>query len=293
VKEKFNDILDRAIALIESRGELADFLEHHRKDEPDLLGLLEVARQLSEADAPQLSERRRESLRTELLALANQAHRPRWTFVPRWSRRVSLSFSAILLLTTGVAAAAGTSSPGTVLYPVKRAAEQARLSLAVSSEAKARLRLLYAERRMEESRRVVDHPRAFHRAINEMSRETIEAEKNASVVSQEKKEDLMAELLALTERQQETLRGVAASAPESAREAIERAVENSRRGHDRAIKMLVGEPEIGKPETPSSSHQKKRAPSSSPAVEPREEKREPSRGENRSGDAEHREEQQR
>jgi hypothetical protein len=286
VREKFDDILDKAIELLGSEVELEDFLKRYPEVRAELLPLLDAVRFVSQTEIPTISQGGKERIRVRLLASLQKAYRSRWASVPRWAKRVSLSFSAFLLLGTGVAAAAGRSVPGGALYPVKRAAERVQLAVASSSEAKARLRLLYAERRVDESRAVVDHPEALRRVISEMDSDLSAAEENASRLSQEKREDLMAELLALTERQEEVLEGVAASAPESARKAIDRAVKNSRRGHDRAVDLLAGGPEESAAEAPSPPvfRQKQRGtPSPPPAADAPEDKPEPSRSEDRSG----------
>lgn len=241
MKEKFEDILDKATRHLGSESDLEDFLKRYPEARKELLPLLEAAKKLSEIQAPTLSAESREELRRKLLAVTFKEVPRRWrgASAPKWARRVALSFSAVLLLGTGVAAASR-SLPNDLLYPVKHAGERVRLAVSTNKETRARLQLIYAERRLEESRAVVGHPRALHQAITEMSSETSAAVESAAQVSQEKREDLMAELLALTERQQSVLKGVAASAPEAAQEAIQRAMKNSRRDHQRAVEALTG-----------------------------------------------------
>lgn len=242
MKEKFEDILDKATRHLGSESDLEDFLKHYPEARQELLPLLEAAKRLSEMQAPTLSAESREGLRRKLLAARFKEVPRRWrgASVPKWARRAALSFSAVLLLGTGVAAAANRSLPNDFLYHVKRAGERVRLAVSANKETRVRLQLIYAERRLEESRAVVGHPRALHQAITEMSSETSAAVESAARVSPEKREDLMAELLALTERQQDVLEDVAASAPEAAQEAIQRAMKNSRRDHQRAVEALTG-----------------------------------------------------
>lgn len=254
MKEKFEDILDKATRHLGSESDLKDFLKRYPEAHQELLPLLEAAKKLSEMQAPTLSAESRERLRGKLLAVRFKEVPRRWrgASAPKWARRAALSFSAVLLLGTGVAAAASRSLPNDFLYPVKRASERVRFAVSASKETRARLQLIYAERRLEESKAVVGHPRALRQAITEMSSETSAAVESAAQVSPEKREDLMAELLALTERQQDVLEGVAASAPEAAQEAIQRAMENSRRGHQRAIEALAGvRPERPREQAPS------------------------------------------
>lgn len=81
---------------------------------------------------------------------------------PAWLPRLAaaaLIVLAILVSGTGLYIASAQALPGDTLYPVKRAAEGLRISLAPSSEQKLALSLSYSQRRVDEIRSLLDRGR--------------------------------------------------------------------------------------------------------------------------------------
>ena len=69
--------------------------------------------------------------------------------VRHWSKVLGTIFSGLAIV-AGTAFAAGSSNPGDVLYPVKLAQEQVRLTLTPSEKNKAQLQASFAKERMKE-----------------------------------------------------------------------------------------------------------------------------------------------
>ena len=73
--------------------------------------------------------------------------------IPVWQRKWAVALTtvaAILLAGVGAVAASATALPDDALYPIKLAAEQARVALAFSDVDEAKLHLQFAERRANE-----------------------------------------------------------------------------------------------------------------------------------------------
>jgi hypothetical protein len=121
------------------------------QDDPELAELVRLAVRLAEVapvKAPP-AYRAREQL---LLQAATPPRRRDGDRSPaaRWMLRLAGALAAVALAVGTVVVASADSLPGEVLYPVKRAAEGARLALAADPVARARLRLVLAgERRSE------------------------------------------------------------------------------------------------------------------------------------------------
>jgi hypothetical protein len=151
---------------------------------------------------------------------------------------------ALVLAGTWAVSASASSLPGQALYPVKLAAERARLAVTVRHGARAHLHLVFAERRLGEVQRLLGEEGAVAQSlVDALVAETEMALDELEEVGAAKKAAVGAKLLALTEQQQAVLTQVKARAPEAAQAGLSRALEASRRGHERAMMVLGTTPE--------------------------------------------------
>ena len=89
---------------------------------------------------------------------------------PRWlaGQKVSLAFTrvvAVVLIGFGTIVASADSLPSSPLYPVKRTAERVQLLLTFSPKDKAHLHLFFAERRLNETMRLMSCCQSLDNAI--------------------------------------------------------------------------------------------------------------------------------
>ena len=156
---KLQAALDR-LAAGESWDDVADSLA----GDGDILVLADLATKvepLLRAKAPAAMRSRQQVALQDAFDMQNRRAVGAAAFgsTPRF-RRLALRFSSGLLalsLATGSAVVASANSlPGEVLYPVKRAAESARLALTLNAPSRAALRVSLASERINEIRRLVD-----------------------------------------------------------------------------------------------------------------------------------------
>lgn len=118
--------------------------------------LAHLYRQFSAGNTAPLSQSSKErikgqvlqSIRTVPAHTVKRAHSMHaWSF---WLVRFTTAAVLVLAVLSGTAYASGSSLPGDALYTVKRAVEDARLSLASTPESKAKLQVLFTEERIRE-----------------------------------------------------------------------------------------------------------------------------------------------
>ena len=163
--DRFNEILDECVNLIALKGEtvescLTRYPEQAAELEPYLRMATKVARTYTVNTTGAAKERARQRLYAERILLRQRSggkERRRdsggvgvFGWFPRWATVTAIAVLVILFSSVGVVAASANASPGNLLYPVKRSAEQAILSFQFSPEGKARLNLSYAQRRADE-----------------------------------------------------------------------------------------------------------------------------------------------
>ncbi len=129
------------------------------------------------------------------------------------------------------------TQPGDPLYPVKIGWENLRLQLAVTDDARASASAELASRRTEEIAEMAAEGRSrYQEAVDRLSNHTADA---VSRLQQEAPpEDLGQRMLEITQRQQQVLATVAASAPPAAQPALQHALEVARQGHSKAQAAL-------------------------------------------------------
>lgn len=181
------DHLDRIAA-----GEPAEALLRQLAADPatmELAAMLELALRLEQRLPIALPAPRRARMQAELQAAfqARSAARPparlAWFGGSRLLLRGLAVVTALILAAGSAVVASADSLPGQLLYPVKRAAEQARLSLALDLGTRTRLRLDFSEARMDELQQLADRGLAIspaqiealadsHRALLDSARAT-------------------------------------------------------------------------------------------------------------------------
>lgn len=163
---KIENALERALFLIENDGlnideSLAGFSE---AEAAELRPILEMVSQVGvwagEMEPPANKAENRERFLAEIYELGAapdgaapivsqaQAAVASW-FRPRFAR-VAAGVAAAVILSGGVAAAAGASGPNSSLYPIKRAVEMVQTALPRSDYAAAKLHLGLAQTRLDE-----------------------------------------------------------------------------------------------------------------------------------------------
>lgn len=123
------------------RDTLIQFFKKHDSSETKLLSTHAKAR---------VKARIMQSLHNPTISRADETTRS-WTFFYTKFAAVAV---CILVLLTGTAYASSSAIPGDILYPVKRAVEDTRVTLASSSEIKAKLQVQFTEERLQELEKV-------------------------------------------------------------------------------------------------------------------------------------------
>jgi len=264
---EFESILDTCIAEIRAgRATPEDCLQRYADHAPALEPLLGEATRLMMLphvampdEAVDALERRALSKAAEIRATSSRNGPSVWRLF--WSnlvggrvRLVPAALSlviAVVLASTWVVSASAASLPGTALYPVKLATERARLAVAFQHDARAELRLRFAERRLGEMQALLAAERPVAEGLLEaLAAETTLALGEIEEMGADRQAEAAAKLLALTERQQAVLTSVRERVPEEAQKGLSRALEASQRGHDRAVIALSVAPTLSRPPSP-------------------------------------------
>jgi hypothetical protein len=152
IEEIFEECLERVFD-----GEsIEECVSRYPEQAKELRELLETAVATRKAVAveprPEFRARARQQLQNALRERETLQQR-RWHFKWNWQPRWAVGLTAFLVLIisgSGAVLASNNSMPGQALYAVKLAAEQVRLAVATSPEAKAEVYVGLAERRVDE-----------------------------------------------------------------------------------------------------------------------------------------------
>ncbi len=284
MKKGFESLLDESLERLR-KGEKLEPSAEERALEP----LLELASRIQEISTPpteafvgDLEKRLTEKAR----ALQRARRRSLWDryltpiFSPGRARRWAAVLAVILALvlaSAGTTIAAQSSMPGEPLYPVKRVTERLGLLVVRDPPGKTHLRLEFTGRRVEEIEALYDRGEEVEEGILvELATETEGTLEEIEVAPERSRQTLFEKLFDLTERQQKVLERVRGRVvSKKARSALGRALEVSRRGHERAAEAIGR----GRPEVPP-GQEKKEHPSppedreTKPEVPPGKEKKE-------------------
>ncbi len=157
-------MLDDCLEALREQRNLPAVLRRYPDQRGELVSLLRLSVQLSElSPAPASDPAFRLRARNQMLALAARRRAGRWTpsgMARRFSARPGLRLAlggavATAVALGGLTAAAADSLPGQPLYGYKTGLEQLQLALTLDPNANARLRLSFAERRLEEAQQLI------------------------------------------------------------------------------------------------------------------------------------------
>jgi len=163
--------------------------------------------------------------RTNLFARASQKFTP----AMRWAIMAAVLF-ALFFASAGTVAASASSTPGELLYPLKRAGEAVGLAL-TRPEDRAAYHVKLAKNRLDELSILIARGNADPTSINSLNLEIItETETAISAVNQasaDARPQLWQEILAETERQQSTLQTLKDRVPPQAQATLESTLDES------------------------------------------------------------------
>jgi hypothetical protein len=273
-------ILDECLHKMSTRAESIErCLQRYPQHAGQLAPLVQVADHIRKTSHPTLSVSATKAIEQRLLKRAKELRQSR-TKPSLWSLPFSLrplvTVTATLIVVLGLVLVGGGgivyastgSLPGSPLYGVKRATEQVQLFLAPAGTELAELHIKFAQRRLEEVQALAEiKGQIDEEALAAIASETELALEEAEKASAQDKSALLDKLVSLTERQQAVLKRVQAEAPEAAQKGLNRALEVSQRGHERAREALEKERpgQDVKPTKPSKpSHTPKATPTPTP-----------------------------
>ncbi len=242
MSDEFDEILDRCVADIAAgRESVASCLKRYPTYAEQLAPALLLADRLRGAPPVSLPIDKRRALESRLLRQARQlrsvpADRPK---VQRW-RGWAVAFAAVVavfLLLGTVTNAAASSAPGDVLYPVKRATEQLRLSLA-SSEQQVELRVAFVNQRLAELNILAERGDVSGELLTEISTDTAWVLEHAQNLPANSQETVLASLADFQSQRLQTLQVLAASLNGQAQTAIMAALEDARVQREETVDRL-------------------------------------------------------
>jgi len=159
---------------------------------------------------------------------------------------VALIVLLALLGGGGLVVASDSARPGDALYGLEQAVESIRLAFTLAPEAQAKVHTSLASERIEEAISLAgtaNREEHFEQALARYQEHLQKAQEKAAEAQSQGKdvEEIQAILAENALRHQEVLEGVYERVPEQAKSAIERAIENSQRGYETAVKAISGE----------------------------------------------------
>lgn len=133
-------------------------------------------------------------------------------------------------------------TPGSFWYGITTTFENVNLFFTFSSERKAEKALSYAEKRLAQAKAAAEgeNPKAVETALADYEvKINLASESSKKIEDKERAEKLLTSIADNTSKHQEVLFGVLEKVPEEAREAISKAIEVSRRGHEEATQQIA------------------------------------------------------
>ncbi|MBE0431865.1 hypothetical protein IBX73_00210 [candidate division WOR-3 bacterium] len=156
MQKKIEDILDQLIADVNEGKNVGDRLRDHGAYADELLPLLELYKQIGGLSKPEpdvhrvmATVRKAQALSKEKRTAKLFAIRDIFVFSPMLVRMTATVVLVLLAAMTTVMLSAN-SLPGDALYPVKRVAERVQYSMTFDAAGKARLHVIFADRRTKE-----------------------------------------------------------------------------------------------------------------------------------------------
>lgn len=248
MKPDINEVLNEYIeAIISGEKTVDECLQSHRDIRAELEPLLVTAMRLADVEQMLPDAGRKQQARERLMAAVDKK---RWeagidrkpagakasaTGITRWRTafmRISIITLIFVILSGGTMALAKGSQPGSPLYPVKLAVEKAKIRLAGSDEARSRLYMESAKERLREVNGVQKDDERYPGLIEAIS-ENIKAAKAAAGDNDDSIETILTDL---ARHNREVLADVLKKVPESAKPAIERALNRSGEDDDTDVR---------------------------------------------------------
>jgi hypothetical protein len=259
----FDTILDRCLADIVAGHETIDScLRRFPQQAGQLAVLLRAAERARSGSLPApLSIDKRRALESRLLRRAGQQRSKslKHLSAPRqslWRRAVfAVALIVVSLVLLGFAVSASASSvPGDVLYPVKRAAEQVRLTL-VPPQEQIELHVEFARQRLEELQVLADRGEVSEDLLAEIAAGTTLVLERIPTLPQDKQPMLLTELTNLQNQQLQVLERMASAAQGETHTRVMEALADATIKRQQAVKLLAGaasdqQPRGNSPEEP-------------------------------------------
>jgi hypothetical protein len=156
MKKKIEEILDKLIAEMQKGRVIDDCLREYPEDADELRSLLELCQQIDALPGPKpdndkvaATVRQARKLQTEKQRSRGFSVRDIFALRPMVVRVTAVILLVVLAVTTTVTLSAS-SLPGDALYSVKLLAERVQYFLTFDTEGKARLHVMFADRRTNE-----------------------------------------------------------------------------------------------------------------------------------------------
>ncbi len=253
--DEFEVILDRCVAdLVAGRATIQSCLRRYPVYADQLGALLKVVERTQTISLPApLADDKRRVLETRLLRRAGQLRpapvpQPSLARRPVWRRGFTLALASLIvvfLLFGSVVGASAASVPGDVLYTVKRATEQVRLTLA-SEPQKVDLYLEFAQRRFQELRILTGRGEVSKDLLVQMSGDTSLVLEQVPALPPQEQQAVLTSLKTFQDQQLQVLEDLASSVQGDTQAAVMAALADSTAKRKQAVELLAGAaPESG------------------------------------------------
>lgn len=273
MKGEFESLLDESLERLRKGEKLEPSAEE------ELEAFLKVASRIQEISTPPreafvddlergLVEKARALQRAKRRSLWARYLTPTFGRARRWAT-VLAAILAFVVASAGTVVAAQSSIPGEPLYPVKRVTERLGLLVVRDLPAKIHLHLEFTKRRTDEIEALYGRGQGVEEEIlMELATETEETLKEIEVAPEGDRDSLFEKLVDLTEHQQRVLERVRDRVPDQAKPALERALDVSTRGHERAKEAIQGGQGRGQPEGEEPTKPTEESPTPEGEIEP-------------------------
>lgn len=245
--DDFEVILDRCLADIAAGRETIDScLRRHPAQRGQLAALLQIAERAREAPPAPLPADKRRALESRFLRRAGQlrsklALRPSAPRASVWRRRAALavaSFVAVFLLLGSAVSVSAASAPGDFLYPVKRATEQVRLTLA-SEQQQVNLYMEFARQRLQELHALQDRGEVSKDLLAEISGDSALVLERIPALPQQERQALLTSLSNFEDQQSQVLEDMALSVQGDGQAAVMAALADSTAKRKQVVDLLA------------------------------------------------------
>lgn len=249
IKKSSEELFQEGLEIVLHGESTEEFLEQHPDSATELRSLLSLASQVRDAVAVEPRPEARAAALEHMLASAQaQSSSPYFWLralisLPRAFSAAAASLLLLVLTSAGALVASASALPGEPLYPVKTGVEHIQLAIILDEGARAQTYAALATRRTNEIAELNRQGRpVLPETVTALSQQTSAAVTGMEAVAAKEEpgdaETLGQTLVDLTNRQQEVLSTVAATAPDAAKPALRKALEVSQKEQERARKAV-------------------------------------------------------